>query len=203
MREVTSTVGGSQNMAEQAGTHEGEGEDWAKLGKQLFTYCRRKHHLPIEDAKQISQQAICRAIDQTLPGRDRHRYPTMILWLGSIVNGLVVNLRRNLTSKSETVPNKELPETTSIEGVAGVASAPRTPEEIAIAGERTSNAITRVLELLRGDALAERVVLLMLDKLDKPEAQAKELNVDVRKVYRAREKIAAATKHVKTEMERG
>lgn len=165
--------------------------EWVKLRKGLFVFCRRYHGLSVEDAEDISQQALCRVFDDKLPGWDEQRYPTMREWLGSIVNGLVANLRKNVGRKREKLLKEGKPDAEP--GTDGEAVyAPPLPDEAAITAERASRAISRVLELVKGDTLAEAVVMLKVEDVDTARDQAEALKVDVAKVYRAREKVAAA-----------
>jgi DNA-directed RNA polymerase specialized sigma24 family protein len=153
---------------------------------------------PVEDAKEIAQEAICRAVDPKRR-RDPEKYPEVPFWLQSIANGLISNRRRKVARKTERFV-KEMPEEPATD-IAGVASAPPRPDERVIAGDKARRAVTKVLELVKGDEVAEAVVFMKADGLDKPSEQAKEQKVDIKRLYRAREKVAEATAKVAEEME--
>src|SRR5262245_39550698 len=135
-------------MAERARRAAIDGLDWVKLRKGLFVFCRRSHGLSVEDAEDISQQALCRVFDDKLPGWDEQRYPTMRDWLGSIVNGLVANLRKNVARKTEKLLKDGPPDAEPGTGEGDMVYAPPLPDEAAITAERASKAISRVLELV-------------------------------------------------------
>jgi DNA-directed RNA polymerase specialized sigma24 family protein len=196
--EGTSTLGGDQKMAGQTGSQGAAVTDWGKLSKGLFVYCRRRHGLPVEDANEIAQEALCRAVDPRRP-RDPERYPDIKFWLQSIVNGLVSNRRRNAARKMEKLV-ENMPEAPSTD-IAGVAVAPPRPDERVLTADSARRAVTKVLERVKGNTLAEAVVLMMADGLDKVGDQASEQKVEVKRIYRAREKVAEVTAEVKREME--
>jgi len=183
-------------MTEQAGREVIEKLDWVKLRKGLFVFCRRRHGLSIDDADDVSQQALCRVFNKKLPGWDPHRYPTIQEWLGSIVNGLVSNRRRNVASASERLAGESMPEGNPEFHGGGVSNAPSPPDEAAITADRARKAVSRVLEMVAGDELAEGVVMQMVAGVDTARDQAEALQVDVAKIYRAREKVTAAAAQV-------
>lgn len=190
-------VGGDPNMAAQPNRQDIRGQEWVKLRKGVFVYCCRCGLSP-EEAADVSQQAICIVLAK--PEWDQRRHPEMRAWLGSTVNGLIANLRKNVGRKMQKQVGGGTATEPFSDGV-GLPAVPSSPEDRAITADRARKGISRILDLVKGKPFAEDVILLSLDEVDTPQEQAQALKVDVCKVYRAREAIAAAAKQALQELE--
>jgi DNA-directed RNA polymerase specialized sigma24 family protein len=167
--------------------------DWGDIYKRLVLWCIKRHRLPPEDAKQVAQEAICRAHDSSYADWDRTKYPTLLNWLGSIVNGIVVDLRRSSSHRNERLVAADIAAT-------AVSLAPSAERRVAEA-ETLGKAVSRLLDLTQGDDIAQRIILLMADGVDSAADQARALSVDRKVVYRKRERLAELVDQVAQELE--
>lgn len=160
---------------------------WADAYTRLVPWTMRRHGVGVHDAEEIVQDAIrlfIRAGSVVEPAN----LGGLLRALGSRVNGIAVNRRRN---KSLThvliVPADSLPD-------AGYA-----PRHMEVDAAR--KAISTLLERIDGDELATSVVMLIADGVTKPADQARQLGVAVEDIYKARRRLSHHARVVKKTME--
>ena len=162
------------------------GQDWEQIGKRLTLFAhRRLWSIGVDDvalAQDLAQEAISRLFDPNYAGWDQARQPVLLEFLGSVVNGLISNLRKKRRRRGAHLP---------LEGP----GRPHLACECAGAETRVSQAdeLTRIWALLQqelqGDPLAVQVLELTIEGCERPRHQAAALGVDVERIYQARRRL--------------
>jgi hypothetical protein len=149
--------------------------------KQLVVYASRRHRLEPEDAKQVAQEALRRFFDPEYADWDPEKYPTILRFLGSIVNGIVSDMRKRARFASDRSV-EALPESTLLHRVPS-------PEDRVLDAALGRQAVSMLLENAQGDRVVEDVCLQMLEGNDGAASQASALGLPIRTVYEARRRL--------------
>ena len=152
--------------------------DWKWIYEQLVAYGRRHHHLPLEDAKQVSQEAIRRFFDPDYLPYDLEVHGSVLRFLGSIVNGIVSNGRQRSSSAKWFL---------------GFASDEQmeSPEEHAIARERFDLVVAKLIERTTRDPIARSLLAVMLEGVEGIDAEAERVGVSATEIENARRRLKA------------
>jgi DNA-directed RNA polymerase specialized sigma24 family protein len=161
-----------------------------RLRKKIFVHAYKlTGHLP--DAKELAQQGMTRAIDPKGSPWDPDRQPSLLLHIGSLMNGLARNKRRGdgrhrAEAYDTTGDLHPAPEPTVLERM-------ESAEELA----RLGHWMDLLLARLAGDTLALDKIGLVYQGIDDAAAQAARLQCTVKDIYRANERIAYHVERVK------
>lgn len=164
-----------------------EAIDWGDVAKRLTLYAwRRLERLGMarrDLAEDFAFEAIRRHLDDRYVDWDRERYPTLLDFLGSQVNGLIRNHLRKFSTQRES--------TGMLDSYAIEHRMRTSPEQHQLFEQ--SEEITHVLSLLRErvaqDATLDALLDVMLDGIDKPAEQARALEVPVHEIYKANRRL--------------
>ena len=152
--------------------------DWNSIYKRLVAYGIGHHRLSLEDAEQVAQEALGRFFDPLYAKYEPQAHGDILRFLGSTVNGLVVNQqRRDAGSADWFVRSGALVETEP------------SPEDYAIAAEHAHIVLEKLKQRTTGDPLAQQIITKTLDGVHGAADQAEALGVSIEEVYRARRRI--------------
>lgn len=154
------------------------GEETLRLTGFAFRRLGRKHRL--KDAEDLALEAIAQYLD---PRNSPDRSKSLRDVLGSIVNGLVKNLRRKEARWAGPPGDPD-------DVLEHVAAKTLTPEEAVGFKEKVKRKMDALLDRVATVPEAEQILLLEIEGVDEPSEQAQKLKVDIRDVYRARRKLA-------------
>jgi DNA-directed RNA polymerase specialized sigma24 family protein len=137
----------------------------------------------LDEAKDLAQQAIARAIDPDGSPWDPDAQPNLVLHVGSLMNSAASNQRRARVRHPTTTYDPALHD--------GADPATDPEERVAQAEDvaRLERLLDRLLVQLAGDAVALGKIQLMRAGVDDAEEQARALRCDVKDIYRANERI--------------
>jgi DNA-directed RNA polymerase specialized sigma24 family protein len=152
--------------------------DWKAVSKRLFAYALRRHRLSPEDAEQIAQEAIRRFFDPAYSRYAPEAHGDVLRFLGSVVNGIVVNQRRRRHERPAS--------TFALDAL--IDSAP-SPEDRAADAEHARAIVAVLMNRTQDDRIARRVLEIMSQGISKPAEQAAELAVPIAEVYLARRRL--------------
>lgn len=174
-----------------------EGQDWNRVFQRLtlYTYRRLGSRATIDLAQDVAAEAIRQFLDPDYAEWDQEKEPSLQRRLGSIVNGLLRNWRRDKATNVEVlhdfvdaVPQK-------------VPSGLSSPEARSAAASDGRRALDLLLEQLDGDEHGQSILLLECDGVDEPKEQAAQLNVALPIVYKARYRLSRAREAVKQRLQ--
>ncbi len=177
--------------------HEGAEEvDWGVVAMRLTVYAyRRLKRIGVDDAslaEDYASEAIRRHFDDTYA--DWNGEDPLLHHLGSVVNGLVSNLRRK---RARRPTHHELDERRAMDGP----NQDEDPEEQAGRKELAELALEALRERLDGDDVAYGVIEQLLVGEDRPRAIAAALELDVREVYNANRRLKKHYAAVRAELD--
>jgi DNA-directed RNA polymerase specialized sigma24 family protein len=155
-----------------------EAELWKVTFKRLVAWTARRHRMTPADAEDIVQDAIrlfLKAGGQPDPADPKGLFYA----LGSNVNGIMVNKRRNKVDRAVSL----MGDVTEAE-----LGDPDTEARIADA-QVARKAVSAVFDRVSGDELASQVMMLQSEGMDDAASQAKHLGVNVTEVYNARRRL--------------
>lgn len=156
--------------------------EWGQVAMRLTVYAhRRLRRIGVEDAslaEDYASEAIRRHFDEAYA--DWSGEDPLLHHLGSVVNGLVSNLRRK---RARRPTHHELDERRAPE------DARLGPEHRVETRELARIALAALRARLDGDDVAEGVVEQLLVGEDRPRAIARALELDVREVYNANRRL--------------
>lgn len=153
------------------------GIDWTAIRKRLVAFARRKG-LAREDAEQVAQEAIGRVFDPAHAPYDPDVHGDLLRFLGSVVNGLISNLRKR---RSYTP--------LSMQAVSALVETAPSPEDDAIAREQARDVVEALLERTADDPIAHRILALMREGVMTPIEQAARLGVPISEIYKAKRRL--------------
>jgi DNA-directed RNA polymerase specialized sigma24 family protein len=159
----------------------------AALRKKLFAHAYSLTRNE-EDANDLGQQAMARVIDPDDSPWDPDKQPNLLLYMGSLMNGIMSNRRRgerrHPTSSYESASYESEPEPAAAE--------PSGLERIERAEEaaRMQRRVDLLRQRLTGDTLALAKIDLMVQGIDEVAEQAALLKCTVADVYAANRRIA-------------
>jgi DNA-directed RNA polymerase specialized sigma24 family protein len=161
-----------------------------RLRKKIFVHAYKlTGNLP--DAKDLAQQGMSRAIDPKRSPWDPDKQPSLLLHIGSLMNGLARNKRRG--------DGRHRAETYDTTDDLHPASEPTALERMESAEElaRLEYWMDLLLARLEGDTLALDKIGLVCQGIDGAAEQAARLKCTVKDIYRANERIAYHVERVK------
>ena len=166
---IVTNQGGNRAADAPAGT------DWTAITRRLVLLAVHRHRLSLEDAEQIAQDAVCRFFDAEYVRYEPDTHGDVARFLGSIVNGLVVNHRRH-----------DAHGTAWLVGSAGLVDTQPSPEEHAMLAEHGRHALAKLRRRTKRDVLVMRLVeAILFDGIHGPTEQAKHLGVRIKDIYEA------------------
>ncbi len=154
-----------------------------RLRKKIFLHAYSLTE-NLADAGELAQEGMTRAIDPKGSPWDPEKQPSLLLHVGSVMNGLAANRRRG-EKRHKSVSHKP-------ERDARVDPDP-TPEEQAERAEdlaRLQGWMKDLLARLAGDTIALGKIELMREGIDDAGEQAARLGCTTKDIYRANERIA-------------
>lgn len=161
--------------------------DWSEVAKRLTLYAwRRLERLGMgrcDLAEDFAFEAIRRHLDEQYVDWDRERYPTLLEFLGSQVNGLIRNHLRKFSTNREV--SGELDSYTIQQRMRTAPSQHRMIEK----REETARVIGILRERVSQDATLGALLDVMLDGIDKPAEQAQALSLPVAEIYKANRRL--------------
>jgi DNA-directed RNA polymerase specialized sigma24 family protein len=166
--------GGSRAEIAPAGTN------WNKVYEHLVAYATGHHRLTLEDAEQVAQEALRRFFDPTYALYEPATHGDILRYLGSLVNGIVVNQYRRHASAADWFV-----------GAGGPRESEGSPEDYAIAAEHAHLVLEKLMDRTARDPLAQQLLRVTLDGVHGAAEQAKCLGVPVEHVYQARRRVKA------------
>ena len=176
-----------------------ERQDWERIGKRLTLYAyRRLRGIGVDDmarAQDLAQEAIGRLFDPDYAGWDRGRQPSLLEHLGSVVNGLVSNLRRKRARRTVPVSLEEGRLSPLVAAQPGAEARVADAEELA-------RVWAMLQESLRDDELGGRVLELIVEGCERPREQARALSIDVERIYQARRRLRRRIAEVRAALRR-
>ena len=145
-----------------------EAIDWNRTFQRLVVYAHRRSgcRMPLSEAEDVAAKAICQFLDPEYADWDPERQ-TLLLKLGSIVNGLL----RNRTRTKATSAVLAVDFMSSPVAVLAASESPG-PETRAMDGSEARRAFKLLEEELKGDECGENVLLLECDGMTEPRMQA-------------------------------
>lgn len=152
--------------------------DWADVSFRLVAYARRRLGKKASpgDAEDLAQAAVARLFDPSKKGWDPDVEPDLFRFLGSVVNGLLVDRRRKRREVLGSDGDRE--------------EAPTQDAETELAERqwraRAQRAVRRRLE---GDALGERLFDLMLEGCSAPADQTAATGHPIDDIRNARKRL--------------
>jgi DNA-directed RNA polymerase specialized sigma24 family protein len=158
-----------------------------RLRKKIFAHAYSLTR-NLEDAKDLSQAAIAKAIDPEGSPWDPDAQPNLLLYVGSLMNTAAFNKRRG-EARHPTVGESVL----SDHRPGPDAEPEPTPEERLAHAEdlaRLEGWLDKLLVRLAGDEVALAKIELMRDGIDDAAEQAARIGCSVKDTYRANERIA-------------
>lgn len=153
------------------------GNDWPAIRKRLVAFARRKG-LTREDAEQVAQEAIGRVFDPAYAPYDADLHGDLLRFLGSVVNGMISNLRKR---RSYTP--------LSMQAVSAVVETAPSPEDHAIAREQAREVVDVLVERTADDPIAHRILTLIEEGVITPIEQAARLGVPIAEIYKAKRRL--------------
>jgi hypothetical protein len=165
-------------------------QEWRSISKRLVLYAAKHHRLGNDDAQEVAQEAIRRYFDPKYAAWDREKYPELLRFLGSTVNGIVSNMRKRAANRHELATDN-LAESDWHDHSPSA-------EQRLLDAALGRKAVGMLLEAAKGNQLVEDVCLQMFCGIDTPAEQASALGVPVESVYEARRRLDALKAKVKT-----
>lgn len=167
--------------------------DWNDVYKRLVVHGLKALGLAVEDAKQVAQEALRRYFDPQYANWEPTKYPTLLLFLGSTMNGIASDIRQRKGYLGER-PTRDgvLPD---------IVTPAASPEDRVVAANFARVAVGKLLERASADELVQNIVLKMVEGIDTAAEQAVALGVNVKEIYNARERLKIHVASVKAEME--
>ncbi len=163
-----------------------ESLDWADMTKRLTIYSRDRSGVSWEIAEEIAQEAITRFLDPAYAGawdEDDVSEKDVMKQLGSTVNGIIQN-RRRTKSLTHVVSADPLDPLTAL----SKRTNPGGQDELEVR-ELGKRALALLLEELTDEDLLQNIVLQEWWQVSKPADQARNLDVPVAKIYKARREL--------------
>lgn len=161
--------------------------NWRAASKQLTALGVRKYKLTLHDAEEVAQEALLRCLDPDYAGFNPAQYPTFFDFLLATLHACVNARRRRVHHKRE-VHGQEVESHDQPKSQHERLSHDPVHELTTLHTARA--AIQMLLEQSRGDPLAQRVLRLMEDGIDRPAEQASIARVNVSLIYEARRRIS-------------
>ncbi len=166
-------------------------ELWKLVFKKLVFWSVKKHRLNHADAQETVQAAI-RQFLQAGGIADPANPRALLEALGSRINGIAVNRRRNMVLKSVGLTlDGSLPEASGLED----------PEQRISGADIARKAVSTLLNRVEEDSQVLAIVMQISDGVEEPAEQARILGLDIRDVYRARRRLKTHVDAVKQMME--
>lgn len=155
--------------------------DWEEIAVRLAAYLsyRLGRRAGSADIEELVAETLCRVIDHEYKNWDPEVEPNPLRFCISVANGLVRNFVRRHYRRFEVPPAEHLSET--------VASPRAADKNVHKRDDRQAMAILR--ERLAGDQLANRVLDLYADGVEKTRHIAEELGVSRPEVHNAKRRI--------------
>lgn len=174
-----------------------EAIDWNRTFQRLVVYAHRRSgcRMPLSEAEDVAAKAICQFLDPEYADWDPERQ-TLLLKLGSIVNGLL----RNRTRTKATSAVLAVDFMSSPVAVLAASESPG-PETRAMDGSEARRAFKLLEEELKGDECGENVLLLECDGMTEPRMQAEALGMPIGTIYKARYRLGRARETVRRRMQ--
>lgn len=174
--------------------------DWGAVSKRLTVYAY--HRLARfglatpELAQDMAFEALRRMFDDAYASPHDGSPGSMILALGSLVNGLVNNHRRKLSTQREST--HDLSEASMTRRLRDERES---PEEQVTRRQYTERVLDALRVRVAEDPLGAAIVEGCLRGVDEPAAQAAELGVSVREIYNANRRLKKHYAAVRAEFE--
>lgn len=170
-----------------------EDELWKLAFRRLVAWTMKTHRVSAADAEESVQEAARLFISGG--GRADPKDPKALLAaLGSQVNGVMVNRRRKKSSRAVELSKDGAPVDHSDSGDF---------ERQLIDDDLVRVGISRVMERLDEDKIAEGVLMKMCEGIEEPAAQATALGCPVTEVYKARTRLKTHAEAVEKQLMEG
>lgn len=170
--------------------------DWPDIYKRLtlFAYQRLDQQDPERAARaqDLAAEAISRFFDDSYAGWDPQVHPSLLIYLGSVINGLLINERRLQRRHQEATPELEL--LSSRDPI-------KTPEQHALRREQLNIALTTLHARLKDDPLSSAILEKWIARgLERPQELAKALNVTTTEIRNANRRLKNHIEIVRDEL---
>lgn len=170
--------------------------DWPDLYKRLtlFAYHRLDSREPERAARaqDLAAEAISRFFDDSYAGWDPKVHPSLIVYLGSVINGLLINERRLQQRHQAATP--ELERLSARDPV-------KTPEQQALRREQLQLALTSLRARLKDDPLSAAILESWLVRgLERPQELAQALDVTIDQIRNANRRLKNHIELVRDEL---
>lgn len=175
----------------EPGTKLTEDELWKLAFKKLVLWTAKRHQMNAADAEDTVQEAI-RLFLAAGGVADAAEPKALLEALGSNVNGIAVNRRRNKAAKAVILTD---------DGGAPNLENPQDSEDGIVSDHVARKAISTMLDRVDRDPIVAAILMLEIDGVEDPSDQAKALGRDVRDVYNARRRLKTHTEAVQKLME--
>lgn len=170
--------------------------DWPDLYKRLtlFAYHRLDSREPERAARaqDLAAEAISRFFDDSYAGWDPKVHPSLIVYLGSVINGLLINERRLQQRHQAATP--ELERLSARDPI-------KTPEQHALRREQLDLVLTMLHARLKDDPLSYAILEKWLARgLERPQELAQALKVTVDEIRNANRRLKNHIELVRDEL---
>jgi len=168
--------------------------DWEKLGVRLARYAfARTGRRSWQDAEDVAQLAIAQAFDPAYKRWDPTAEPDLFRYLGSLVNGIVSNLRQS-HAETRVRPHDH-------DQLARVAPAVPSPEAEVERGERAERTVQRLRARAAADARVLEVLGFLESGIDTTREHAERLGCTMEEARSARRRLATHLAAVERELD--